>query len=499
MFTQIGETLVIKLRTMVFEKLLRLHPGYYDIPENTPGALLSKLSSDTTKINGVALTMIGVYIQTFFTLILGIGLGSYFDYRLALITLGFLPLIVLSSALEFKLQQGYSEDGGSQNAEAGSILSESVVNTKTIFSYNMQEKVKEMYTNILVSNTGSIAKNSFFTGLLYGLSQFVTFGAYATLYWAGANWVVGGSLDPSDMNKAIFIVLFAAFGVGMVQLYVGDYSKAKTALVNIYKILETQSEIDPFEESSGKNNAESIKGKIEFRNVSFAYPLRPDQVVLKNLNFMIEPGQAAAFVGFSGSGKSTIVQLIERFYDPTSGEILVDDINIKDYNINSYRRKIGLVLQEPILFKRSVVDNIRYGKLDCTDEDIKQASEKAFITNIAMDALLGKDSNVSGGQKQRVCIARSLVKDPKIMLLDEATSALDKVSEEIVQKALDEVMLGRTSIVIAHRLSTIVNSNVIFVLESGELKEQGTHQELLDKKTKYYNLYNTFAGKKKTD
>ncbi len=480
---------------MVFEKLLRLHMGFYDIPDNTPGSLLAKLSSDTTKVNGVALTMIGVYIQTVFTLVIGIGLGLYFDWRLALITLAFIPLIVLSSALEFKLQSGYSEGDNSQAAEAGSILSESVINTKTIYSYNMQSTVKQMYKNILESGTGSQQLKSTITGALYGFSQFVTFGVYALLYWVGANYVVDGTLTPPDMNRAIFIVLFAAFGVGMVQLYVGDYSRAKTALVNIYRILATESQIDPLEIDDNKNKAESLKGKIEFKNVSFAYPLRPDYPVIKNLNFTIEPGHSAAFVGFSGCGKSTIVQLIERFYDPTEGQILVDDIDIRDYDVNSYRRRIGIVLQEPILFKRSVVENIRYGKLDCEEKEIEVASKKAYISNIAMSVMLGKDSNVSGGQKQRVCIARAIIKDPVIMMFDEATSALDKVSEEIVQRALEDQMLNRTSIVIAHRLSTVINSDVIFVLEQGELREQGTHQSLLERKGKYFNLYNTFASK----
>lgn len=495
MFIRIGETIVLKLRSMVFEKLLRLHMGYFDNPENTPGSLLSKLSSDTTKINGVAFTMIGVYIQAIFNLLIGIGLGIYFDWRLALITLGFIPLIVLSQVLEFNLQAGYSEKDGTQTAEAASILSESVINTKTIFSYNMQEKVKEMYINILQSNSQSLMIKSIITGFLYGLGQYAQFGSYAALYWAGANWVVDESLTPGDMNKAIFIVIWAAIGAGMVGIYVGDYSKAKTALINIYRILGTVSEIDPLDEDSSKNKADNIKGKIEFRNVTFAYPHRPDQIVLQNFSCVIEPGQSAALVGFSGSGKSTIVQLLERFYDPISGEILIDDINLKEYDITSFRQKVGLVLQEPILFKRNVVENIRYGKLNSNDDDIKKAAEKAYIQELALSDVLGKDSNVSGGQKQRVCIARAIIKDPKIMLLDEATSALDKASEEIVQKALDELLEGRTSIVIAHRLSTVINCNAIFVLESGELKEKGTHSELLQKKGKYYNLYKTFSGK----
>lgn len=235
---------------------------------------------------------------------------------------------------------------------------------------------------------------------------------------------------------------------------------------------------------------ENIKGKIEFKNVYFSYPTKPDQLILKDLSFTINPGQNIGLVGLSGSGKSTIINLIERFYDVNQGEILIDDKNIKEYNLYQLRKKIGLVSQEPAIFKRNVYENILYGKLDSKKEDVFRIAQKAEIQDLlSYKDYEKKDNPLSGGQKQRVAIARAFIKDPQIILLDEATSSMDKETESEVQKNIYELNKNKTCISVAHRLSTIINSDEIFVLDDGELVEQGTHEELINLKGKYYTLY----------
>ena len=397
--------------------------------------------------------MVGISVQTFVTLILGITLGFVFDWRLALINLGFMPLIVVTAALQWKLQQGFSQGDEYSEILAGSILSESVCNTKTIFSYNMQNKVVDMYNKILKSKEGSILKSAFVNGLLFGLSQLSMFATYAALFYAGGVFLSEGTLTLGKMLRSIFSILFASFGLGQAQQYVGDMAKAKEALMNIYKTLDEVSTIDPLDEKlilSGLK-PEIIRGKIEFKDVSFAYPSRPTQPIFEKLNFTIAPGQKAAFVGFSGSGKSTIIQLLSRFYDVSEGGIFIDDKDIRDYDIVTMRKYIGLVMQEPVLFARNFRNNVKYGKLNATDDEVDFSAGKAKITKFLEPMAFKNSITVSGGEKQRIAIARVFLKDPKILLLDEATSALDEQNEKLVQKSLDYIMEGRTTITVAHR------------------------------------------------
>jgi ABC-type multidrug transport system fused ATPase/permease subunit len=433
---------------MIFAKYLNFHMGFFDRQENTSGALISKLSSDTTKINGIALSIVGQLFQTSVTLVLGVALSLVYDWRLCLINIGFLPLIIGSYILQFKVQKGGAAEDDAIEMEAGSILSESVINTKTIFSYNMEAKVVDYYSKILEGFNRNMKKSSMINGIFYSSSQFIVFGMYATLFYAGGQFFfMSPPLTLKIMMRAILTILFSALGVGVAAAFVGDYTSAKKAIVSLYDILDEPSLIDIIESEKNGIHKDKFIGKIEFRNVSFAYPTRPDFPVFKNLNFIIEPGQHVAFVGSSGSGKSTIISLIERFYDVTDGQILIDDVDIRQYNLKNLRLNIGLVSQEPALFKRSVRENIRYGRLNSTDEEIVEAANAAYIS----DLIDHQDLPVSGGQKQRIAIARAILKNPAILLLDEATSALDMEREQLVQKSLDNLMHLRTSIVVAHR------------------------------------------------
>jgi ATP-binding cassette subfamily B (MDR/TAP) protein 1 len=449
-FYGIGEIITKKFREKVFNKFLNLHMGYFDRSENSPGSLITKLSADTTKINGVALSIIGQLIQTAVTLILGLTLAMVYQWKLCLINICFMPLIIGNYIIQFRVQKGDAEGNENIEVESGSILSESLLNTKTIFSYNMQNKIVLFYSNILKGFNKNLYRYSFLNGLLYGISQFVIFGMYATLFYVGGNLYSNKEVTLQNMMRAIFIVLFTALGVGIAQAFVGDYQAAKHAIVSIYKILDEESLIDPSESEVKGIRKANYEGKIEFRNVSFAYPTNPDAVILSELNFTVLPGQNVAFVGASGSGKSTIISLIERFYDVKDGQVLIDDVDIRDYDLKQLRKQVGLVMQEPALFKRPLFDNIKYGRLEATDPEVHQAAQDAYI-----DELIKKkkdiDDNVSGGEKQRIAIARAILKNPIILLLDEATSALDSNSETYVKESLNKLMKNRTSVIVAHR------------------------------------------------
>ena len=487
----VGSVISSEMRKEVIKKYLQLHVGFYDWDENSPGALLTRLSIDTTQLNAIILTIVGDAVTTLGILIFGLGLSSYYDYRLTLITLCFLPFIVSSQILVNRARRGGRDGEKKMDIEAGAVLSECVINTKTIYSFNFQKPAVQMYLKILEAEKKNFLRDSLIQGILLGLGVFCSFASNATVFNYAGYYIRNNSLTYKDMIFVINICSTMSQGLSNGLRGIADFSKAKKSCISVFRILNTPSEINAFEDANkGKKLANKIEGKIEFKNVSFYYPTKPNQKILNNLSFIIEPKKKVGLVGYSGCGKSTIIQLLERFYDVTEGQILIDDIDIRDYNLFDLRKNIGLVSQEPVLFKRNVYENIRYGNLDANKEEVYSAALSAKIEKFFNDKELGtKEDPVSGGEKQRLAIARAFLKNPAILLLDEATSALDKESEIAVQKSIDELQKKRTSIAVAHRLSTIIDSDIIFVIESGKIVEQGKHEELLKLGKKYATLY----------
>ena len=487
----VGSIISSGMRKEVVKKYLQLHVGFYDWDDNSPGALLTRLSIDTTQLNAVVLTIVGDAVTTVGILIFAIALSCHYNARLTLIALCFVPFIVSSQILVNRARRGGRDGEKKMDIEAGAVLSECVINTKTIYSFNFQKPAVEMYLRILEDEKKNFLRDSLFQGLLLGLGIFCSFASNATVFNYAGYYIRKGKLTYQNMIFVINICSTMSHGLSNGLRGIADFSKAKKSCVSVFRILNTETEINPFENANkGKILADNIKGKIEFKNVSFCYPTKPNQKVLNNLNFIIEPGKSVGLVGYSGCGKSTIIQLLERFYDVTEGQILIDDIDIRDYNLFDLRKKIGLVSQEPVLFKRSVYENIRYGNLNADKNEVYSAALSAKIEKFFNDKELGtKEDPVSGGEKQRLAIARAFLKNPVILLLDEATSALDKESEIAVQKSIDELQKGRTSIAVAHRLSTIIDSDIIFVIEAGKIVEQGKHEELLQLGKKYATLY----------
>jgi len=496
MLEGLGSVITNGMRNNIVKKYLELHVGYFDIEENSPGALLTKLSIDTTQLNSLVLSIVGDIFSTIGTIASGLTFGFIYSWRLTLISICFLPFIVFAQIINQKSARGNRDKDKKLDIEAGSVLSECVINTKTIYSFNFQKAAVEMYLKILDGQKASFIKDSLIKGIFLGLGAFATYASNATIFHYSGVFIANGKLKYQNMNSAMNATMMMTNGVSTGLNGVADLGKAKKAFKSVFKTMDTETEINSFEEvNKNKKSAANLKGKIELKNVSFAYPTKPDQKILKNINLTIEEGKSAALVGYSGCGKSTIIQLIERFYDVTEGELLLDGINIKDYNLFELRQKIGLVSQEPVLFKRSVYQNILYGRLDASKEEVFEAAKKAKIEKFFNKKEMGtKEDPVSGGEKQRLAIARAFLKNPIILLLDEATSALDKESEIEVQKSIEILQEGRTSIAVAHRLSTIIDSDIIFVLENGKIVEKGNHKELLELGGKYATLYKYSEG-----
>uniref|UniRef100_A0A8C8FEN8 ATP-binding cassette sub-family B member 5 n=1 Tax=Oncorhynchus tshawytscha TaxID=74940 RepID=A0A8C8FEN8_ONCTS len=481
-----------RIREKYFHAILHQQMSWFDTHQI--GVLNVRLTDDINTINEGLGDKICVFVQFFCTFLSGFIIGFIFGWKLTLVILAVSPLLAGSAAVWSKILATLTSKELSAYAKAGAVAEEILVAIRTVVAFNGQKKAVERYERNLEEAKNFGIKKAITTNVSMGFTQFVIFGTYALAFWYGTKLSVD---EPENytIGKTItvfFSVMIGAFSLGQGAPNLEAIAKARGAAYEVYNTIDQPRPIDSSSKEGHKPDC--VKGDIEFKNIHFSYPSRKDVKILQGVNLTVPRGKTIALVGASGCGKSTTIQLLQRFYDPDSGEITLDGRDIRTLNVKWLRENMGIVSQEPVLFGTTIAENIRYGREDATDEDIERAVREAnaydFISKLPdLNTMVGeRGAQLSGGQKQRIAIARALVKNPKILLLDEATSALDTQSESVVQAALDKARAGRTTIVIAHRLSTIRTADVIAGFSNGEVVEQGTHRELMAKKGVYYSL-----------
>uniref|UniRef100_A0A668AU52 ATP-binding cassette, sub-family B (MDR/TAP), member 11a n=1 Tax=Myripristis murdjan TaxID=586833 RepID=A0A668AU52_9TELE len=497
-FSWSGELLTRRLRKMGFQAMLRQEIGWFDDPRNSPGALTTRLATDASMVQGATGPQIGMTVNSLTSIGASFIIAFYFSWKLTLVIICFLPLIALSGVFQAKMLTGFANDDKKAMEAAGQVSSEAFANIRTIAGLGKESAFVESYEQQLESPHRSATKRGVIYGICFGFARCVIFMAYAASFRYGGHLVSSENLHYVIVFRVISAIVVSGTALGRASSFTPDYVKAKIAAAQLFKLLDRTPKIN----HTDGEKWDDFRGEIQFLNCKFTYPTRPDIQVLNGLVVSVKPGQTLAFVGSSGCGKSTSIQLLERFYDPDEGKVLIDDHPSDTVNVPFLRAQIGIVSQEPVLFDCSIAENIQYGDNTRTVsmEEIVDAAKKAYLHDFVMslpdkyDTQVGaQGSQLSRGQKQRIAIARAIVRDPKILLLDEATSALDTESEKTVQAALDEARKGRTSIVIAHRLSTIQSADIIAVMSKGAIVEKGTHDELMARKGAYYKLVTTGA------
>jgi len=429
-----------------------------------------------------------------------------FQWKLALVGIACMPLLISAGYIRLRVVVLKDKQNKKAHEKSAQIACEAAGAIRTVASLTREGDCLDIYSESLEEPLRRSTHTSFYSNLIYAFSQSMMMFVIALVFWFGAQRVSRQEFGTTAFFVCLFSVTFGSIQAGNVFSFVPDISSAKGAGNDIIRLLDLRPEIDA--ESTEGRFLDNVEGRIEFKEVHFRYPTRPGVRVLRDLNLKVEPGTYIALVGASGCGKSTTIQLIERFYDPLAGKVTLDGHDITELNIQDYRKHIALVSQEPTLYSGSIKFNVLLGATkpaeDVTQEELENACRDAnilefiqslpdgFETNVG-----GKGAQLSGGQKQRIAIARALLRNPKVLLLDEATSALDSNSEKVVQDALDKASRGRTTIAIAHRLSTIQNADCIYFIKEGRVSESGTHDQLLALRGDYYEYVQLQALSKK--
>ena len=488
-FGFVGHRMTTDFRIEFFSHIQSLSLRFFQ--ERRLGEILSRMNNDISVIQNALVSIPVALLRQSITLIGAMAIILYLNWKLTGLILLILPPLMIFARVFGKRLRLFSEKLQDQVAQAVVVLEEVASSIKIVKSFTREnyerERFKKEIETAFERAVDKLKISSFFGPFILGLTFIVS----AVLIWYGGYQVMSGVTTPGELAAFFLYALIVAGPIGtFVRLYT-QIQEASGAIRRVYEILDTAPAIDNPENPIFLEN---ITGRIQFENVSFGY--RQELEILHNINFDVRPGQTVALVGPSGAGKSTVIKLLHRFFDASQGSIRLDEHDIRSLDRKSFLSQIALVPQETLLFGGTVKENILYGKLDATDQELEDAATKAnahdFIVGLenGYETIVGeKGAKLSGGERQRIAIARAILKNPKILVLDEATSSLDNCSEALIQEAVEKLMEGRTTFIVAHRLSTIHKADQIIVLEKGRIVETGQHEELMNNKNLYYNLY----------
>ncbi|XP_066306871.1 ABC transporter B family member 9-like [Miscanthus floridulus] len=482
-WTMTGERQATRIRSLYLKSVLRQEIAFFDV-EMTTGQIVSRMSGDTVLVQDAIGEKVGKFQQLVATFIGGFVIAFVKGWLLSLVMLACIPPVVIAGGVVSKMLAKISTKGQASYGDAGNIVEQTLGAIRTVVSFNGEKQAIALYNKLIHKSYKAAVEEGITNGFGMGSVFCIFFSSYGLAIWYGGKLILSKGYSGGDVINILFAIMTGAMSLGNATPCMAAFAEGQSAAYRLFTTIKRKPVIDP-EDPTGKQ-LEDIKGDVDLNDVYFSYPARPEKLIFDGFSLHVSSGTTMAIVGESGSGKSTVISLVERFYDPQAGEILIDGINIKSLQLDWIRGKIGLVNQEPLLFMTSIKDNITYGKEDATIEEIKRAAELANAANFidklpnGYDTMVGqRGAQLSGGQKQRIAIARAIIKNPRILLLDEATSALDVESERMVQEALNRIMLDRTTLVVAHRLSTVRNADCISVVQQGKIVEQGPHDELI--------------------
>ncbi|MCL1141397.1 ABC transporter transmembrane domain-containing protein [Shewanella gaetbuli] len=493
LMTWLGERVSADIRLTVFSHLLNLSPAFF--ASERPGEVISRFTADSTLLQSVVGSSLSMALRSCVTVLGGLVMMGFTSFKLTGLVLLAVPLVLGPAVFFGKKVRGLSRQSQDRVGDLGAHIDETLHEIHTVQAYTHEAKDRQSFTACVEAVMDAAKGRIFYRALLISSVMLLSICAIAFVTWVGAQDVMQGSISAGELSAFMFYAVMVAGAVATISEVFSEIQRAAGATERLIELSQTP--VDIIQAEQPETLTTPTQGQINLRELAFAYPSASDTNVIEHLSMAIQPGERVALVGPSGAGKSTLFELLLRFYQPKSGQVMLDGVDIANLSLQQLRQQYALVPQESVIFAASVLENVRYGRIDATEEQVKQACIAAradeFIAEFTdgYHTYLGERGvRLSGGQKQRIAIARAILADRPILLLDEATSALDAVSEVKVKQALETLMRGRTTLIIAHRLATVINADRIFVLDKGQLIASGTHQELMQSSS----LYREFAS-----